>query len=215
MGRVDFGDLDGTTPISRTFGFGRGLPIDRWYIERFLAERADDVRGRVLEVADRTYTERFGAGAITRSDVLHAQDGHGATIVGDLATGSGIPVGAFDAIILTQTLQFLYEVRDAVAVLHGALAHGGVLLVTAPGISQLSRYDADRWGEFWRFTRQSVERLLTEQFGAENVEVRAYGNVKAALGLLHGLSSEDLASGDLAVNDPDYELVLTARAVRR
>jgi len=215
VGRIDFGDLGGTAPISRTFGLERGLPIDRWYIEHFLAEQAADVRGRVLEVADRAYTERFGAGAVTHSDVLHVEDGHDSTIVGDLATGSGIPLGAFDTIILTQTLQYLYDVRAAVAVLYGALASGGVLLATAPGISQLSRYDADRWGEFWHFTGQSFERLLAEQFGAENVDVHAHGNVKAALGLLHGLASEDLAPGDLEATDSDYELVLTARAVRR
>lgn len=41
-------------PVSRTFGFDRGKPVDRWYIERFLAAHADDVRGRVLEVAETT-----------------------------------------------------------------------------------------------------------------------------------------------------------------
>jgi SAM-dependent methyltransferase len=207
--------LGGTVPISRTFGFDRGSPIDRWYIERFLAQHAADIHGRVLEVADRAYTVRFGAGAVTRSDILHMEDGHGATIVGDLATGKGIPRDTFDAIVLTQTLQFIYEVREAVAVLHDALTPGGVLLATAPGISQLSRYDADRWGEFWHFTRHSLERLLAECFGVENVEVSAHGNVKTTVGLLHGLAQQDLAVGDLEANDPDYELVLAARAVRR
>ena len=152
---------------------------------------------------------------MTRSDVLHVERGHGATIVGDLATGAGIPRDSFDAIVLVQTLQFIYEVRAAIGVLHDALTPGGVLLVTAPGISQLSRYDADRWGEFWRFTRESMARLLTERFGPANVDVKAHGNVKTAIAFLHGLAREELGSGDLDVDDPDYELVLTARAVRR
>jgi SAM-dependent methyltransferase len=214
VGRVAFGDLGGTTPISRKFGVERGKGIDRLYIERFLATYASDIRGHVLEVADRRYTERFGGTDITKCDVLHVRGAQGATIVGNLETGDGIPIATFDAIILTQTLQFIYEVRNAIRVLHRSLAPGGVLLATVPGISHLSRYDADRWGEFWRFTRESLDRLLAERFRAENVEVRAHGNVKAAVGVLHGLSREDLPPEDLDVDDPDYEVIITGRAVR-
>jgi SAM-dependent methyltransferase len=215
IGQVDFGDFTETSPISRSFGFDRGKPVDRWYIERFLAAHASDIRGRVLEVAGREYTERFGGDAITRSDVLHVEEGHDATIVGDLETGRGIPAGSFDAIVLTQTLQFVFDVRAAARALYGALSPGGVLLLTATGISQVSRHDADRWGDYWRFTVQSLERVLGEQFGAANVEVRAHGNVKVATAFLQGLSSQDLRTADLEVDDPDYELLLTARAVRR
>jgi hypothetical protein len=201
--------------VSRLFGFDRGLPVDRWYIERFLQLHAPDIRGRVLEVGDRAYTRRFGGAAVTQSDVLHREAGHGATIVGDLATGEGIPQAAFDAIVLTQTLQFVYDVHGALATLRDALVPGGVLLATAPGISQLSRYDADRWGEWWRFTRAGLERLLAEEFGPTNVQVDAHGNVKTAVALLHGLACEDLCTSDLDAADADYELLLTARAVRR
>lgn len=212
---VDFGDLAATLPITRDFGSERGSPIDRWYIDNFLAAHSGDIRGKVLEVGERRYTELFGGEAVRQSDILHVQEGRGATIVGDLATGRGIPVEAFDAIVLTQTLQFIYDVRGAIGVLQRALAPGGVLLITVPGISQLSRYDADRWGEFWRFTAQSLERLLAERFGAANVAVRAYGNVKVTVAMLGGLAQEDLADGDLEAIDPDYELILTARAVRQ
>src|SRR5262249_15235576 len=34
-GTVRFGDLGRTQPISRRFGFDRGTPVDRYYIERF------------------------------------------------------------------------------------------------------------------------------------------------------------------------------------
>ena len=46
--------------LSRDFGFDRGTPIDRYYIESFLSTHASDIRGHVLEVADNTYTRRFG-----------------------------------------------------------------------------------------------------------------------------------------------------------
>src|SRR5436190_22347723 len=45
-------------PLSRLFGLDRGQPIDRFYIERFLQAKSDLIRGHVLEVGGRDYTER-------------------------------------------------------------------------------------------------------------------------------------------------------------
>jgi hypothetical protein len=37
-------------PYSHGFGYDRGQPLDRSYIERFLGRHAVDVRGEVMEV---------------------------------------------------------------------------------------------------------------------------------------------------------------------
>ena len=60
--REEFG-LSRLDPVSRMYGADRGKPVDRWYIERFLAAHTADVRGRVLEVAETTYTEWYGGDA--------------------------------------------------------------------------------------------------------------------------------------------------------
>ena len=44
-----------------------------------------------------------------------------ATIVGDLTDAPHIPSDAFDCAIVTQTLQFVYDVRAALATLHRVL----------------------------------------------------------------------------------------------
>src|SRR5450755_3790753 len=54
------GTLRRTTPLSDEHGFDRGTPVDRYYIEGFLEEHRQDIRGRVLEVRDSGYTDRFG-----------------------------------------------------------------------------------------------------------------------------------------------------------
>jgi hypothetical protein len=203
-------------PVSRTFGFERGKPVDRWYIERFLREHSADVRGRVLEVAEDTYTTWYGGARVTHSDVLYAAPGNpGATVVGDLTTGEGIPAGVYDCIVLTQTLPFIYDVAAAVRGTRAALADGGVLLATVPGISQISREDRRDWGDYWRFTTDSVRRLFADVYGEGNIEVRAHGNVLVASAFLYGLAAEELAEADLAHDDPDYEMLITVRAVRR
>jgi SAM-dependent methyltransferase len=216
VGAVHLGSLNRTRPISGVFGFDRGQQIDRYYIEAFLSRHAQDIKGVVLEVAEDTYTRRFGGSHVLRSEVLHREQGHpGVTIVADLAASTtSLGCEVFDCIILTQTLQFIYDLRAALASVYHALRPGGVLLATVPGISQISRFDMDRWGDYWRFTELSARRLVGEQFPATSVEVSGHGNVFAAISLLHGLAQEDVDTRKLDAVDPDYPVVLTIRAVR-
>lgn len=204
-----------TEPVSRVFGLDRpgSTPVDRVYIERFLAGKAASIRGRVLEIAEDTYTRKFGRD-VGQSDVLHTQASPEATIVGDLATGEGIPRNAFDCIILTQTIQFIYEVKAALATAMAALAPGGTLLLTASGISQISRYDMDRWGEFWRFTDKALLRLLQEVAPTYAIEVQAFGNAGTARAFLDGRSATELPPAAFDHNDNDYQVTLCARVIR-
>lgn len=215
VGLVRFGSFRRLQPISRVFGFDRGLCIDRYYIEDFLARHADDIRGHVLEIGDDGYTRKFGGERVTRSDVLHVVEGNPkATIVADLTCCDHIPTDAFDCIVFTQTLQFIYDVRAALRHLHRILKPRGVLLATFPGISQISRYDMDRWGDYWRFTTLSARRLFEEVFPPENVTVEAHGNVLTAVAFLHGLAAQELKQEELDYHDPDYEVLITVRAVK-
>jgi SAM-dependent methyltransferase len=213
--RVRWGSLRSTQPVSRIFGADRGLPLCRYYIECFLRENARDIHGRVLEIAEDTYTRRFGGERVHVSDVLHAVEGNAAaTLIGDLTTEEGIPTDAFDCIILTQTLPFIYDVRAALRTLERGLKPGGVLLATFPGISQISRYDMDRWGDFWRFTSASARRLFEEFWPAENVSIEVHGNVLVATAYLQGIAAEELREDELHYKDQDYPLLITVRAQR-
>lgn len=215
-GCVRWGSLRRTAPISRVFGLDRGQAIDRYYIEKFLTDRGAQIRGVVLEIGDDHYTKRFGGPRVARSEVLHAIAGNPkATLIGDLQTGQGVPPETFDCIILTQTLQFLYDMKAAVQTLHRCLRPGGVVLATGSGISQISRYDMDRWGDYWRFTSLSARRMFEEVFGPGAATVVSYGNVLAATALLQGISANELKSAELDVLDQDYEVVLTIEAVKR
>ena len=203
-------------PISRVFGLDRGQPIDRYYIEEFLHRQSYDIKGCVMEIGDSSYTNKFGGKKVILSEVLHAVEGNPqATIVGDLATGDGIPKNLFDCIILTQTFIFIYGVHAAVANSYSALKSGGVLLATFPGISQISRYDMERWGDYWRFTDLSAQRLFGDVFGDENISVETHGNVLVACASLHGLAAEELTLDELNHHDPDYQVLITVRAVKK
>jgi SAM-dependent methyltransferase len=215
VGWVRFGSFRRVHPIDPDYGFRWGQVIDRYYIESFLEQYASDIHGNVLEVASNSYTRRFGGKRVSRSDVLHyTHDNSKATIVADLTDARDIPSNSFDAIILTQTLQFIYEVRAAIETLHRILRPGGVLLATCHGISQIAPYDMQKWGEYWRFTSLSARKLFIEAFGEDCVSVRAYGNVLAATAFLHGLTAEELRREELDYQDANYEIIISIRAVK-
>ena len=212
---LELGALRRTTPVDPNWGYERGTPIDRVFVDRFIGERAADVRGRVLEIAAPDYTTRYGTD-VTRVDILMAQDGNPeATIVGDLTDAPQIPSNSFDCAIVTQTLQFVYDVRAALATLHRILAPNGVLLATVPGITKISPPEDEQFGEWWHFTLRSVHRLAEEAFGAGSVETRSYGNVLSAAGFLYGLAASDLTPEELRVHDRLYEVTVALRAVKR
>jgi SAM-dependent methyltransferase len=214
VGAIDFGSLRRVTPISRQFGYDRGLPIDRYYIENFLAKNAADVKGRVLEIGDNSYTRQFGGNSVTQSDVLHIVEGNPqATIVGDLTNAEHIPSDIFDCFILTQTLQCIYDTRAALKTIYRILKPGGVVLATFSGISLTP---PDQWGDYWcwNFTTQSGRRLFAEFFPEANIQVESYGNVLAAIAFLQGLATEELQKAELDHRDRPYELLITVRAVK-
>ena len=214
VGRVKFGDLHRVTPISPSFGFDRGLPVDRYYIERFLARHASEIVGRVLEIGDDGYTRRFGGARVTQSDVLHVHHGNPrATFVGDITDARVLPDGAFNCMVLTQTLQLIYDVPLAIRQIHRALVPGGVVLITAPGISQIDRGE---WGSswFWSFTPAALARLFGEVFGPGEVMVEHYGNVFAATAFLQGVAVEEIDTSALDAIDHAYPVIIGLRARR-
>jgi hypothetical protein len=215
VGWARFGSLRRLHPIDANFGFGWGQVIDRYYIERFLDQYAAEIHGRVLEVAGNSYTQRFGGTRVTRSDVLHYVGGSPkTTIIADLTDARDVPSNVFDCIILTQTLQCIYDIRAATKTTHRILKPGGTLLATCHGISQISRYDMDRWGEYWRLTSLSARKLFTEFFPEDHVGVQAYGNVLAATAFLQGLTAQELRREELDYHDPNYEVILGIRALK-
>src|SRR5262245_2508808 len=89
--------LNQIEPISRVFGLDRGKAIDRHYSELFLSSCREDIRGRVLEIENNTYTKAFGANRVQVSDVLHVVPGNpAATVIDDLTDANTIASNAYD-----------------------------------------------------------------------------------------------------------------------
>lgn len=199
-----------TKPVSTLFGFERGMPIDRYYIEKFLAKNQKLICGDVLEIAESTYTMKFGGQNVRKAWVLSFTDGEKVDILGDLATGEGISENLVDCFIMTQTLPFIYDINQVAKNAVRIVKPDGYLLVTVPGITQISRYDMDRWGHYWSFTDLSLRRLFEEVVPSENIKIETYGNVKTASCFLYGLAQHEISKKDLDYTDPDYQVIITA-----
>ena len=206
---VRWHQLRSVKPVSNVFGFDRGTPVDRYYIEKFLKQNSKLIAGDVLEIASDDYCKQFGSN-IKRQHILHYDNSNPkATIVGDLSNSSTLPANTIDCFVCTQTFNFIYDFRKAIEGAHHLLKKDGVLLATVAGLSQISRYDMDRWGDFWRFTTKSAEQAFADVFGKQNVTIGQFGNVLSATALLQGISKEELTEEELDVVDHDYQLIIT------
>ena len=198
-------------PMCRDFGITRGTPIDRKYIEQFLEKYREDIKGEVLEIADNTYTLKYGEDRIKKSYILHVKGWGDGVICGNLETGDGIDNNRYDSAIVTQTLMFIYDLKKVVFNIHRMLKPGGVALVTVAGISQISRYDAENWGSYWGFQRDSLKKLFEEYFKEQNITIESYGNVKTATAMLYGMCAEEISIEAFKYNDLQYPVILGIR----
>jgi SAM-dependent methyltransferase len=212
--RARWGNLRRRQPFSERYGFDRGLPVDRHYIERFLARHAQDVRGRVLEVADARYTERFGGAAVEQSDVVDIDpDNVRASIVADLCEPGSLPASSFECLLITQTLQLLPDLDTGLGNAWRALAPGGVLLATVPSLSRVDRHL--REVDLWRFTPRGFEQALRRACpDATALEVEGFGNLVTGIAFLLGLAAEELDAEELDYVDPFFPLLACARVQR-
>ncbi|MBA3660049.1 MAG: methyltransferase domain-containing protein [Gemmatimonadales bacterium] len=207
------GTLRRTVPLSVHWGNDRGTAIDRHYIEQFLSAHREDVRGRVLEVKNPDYIDRFGS-RVEHADVVDIDSTNPlATVVADLSAADGIPAEQYDCFICTQTLQLIYDTKAAIAHAHRILRPGGVLLATVPSVSQIVHGPGLKY-DYWRFTEPSCRALFGDVFGHDRITVRTHGNVLTCVAFLAGMAQEELSAAELAVEDPYFPMLVTVRAVK-
>ena len=202
-----------TTPKSRVFGTDLGTPIDRFYIDSFIQKNCDAIFGKVLEVGDSRYARRFGKD-IEQLDVLSLESNYiESTLIGNLETGEGLPIGVYDCFLCTQVLQFVFNLQKSIQSCVQVLKPGGVLLVTVPGISQISKYEYDTCGEYWRFTVQSLQRLWQKE-SLQSVAVESHGNFYSSISFLDGLPIEQVDTNLLCPCDELYQMIIVAKVIK-
>lgn len=200
-------------PLSKEFGFDRGGPIDRYYIENFLNNNKTDITGTCLELLNDNYTKCYGHN-VMRADILDVDRGNKrATIYGDLRGLDTVFDNTYDCIILTQVLQFIDDAPAAIREVYRILKPGGVVLATVPATSRIdvrAGVDAD----FWRFTQAGAQYLFEQAFTEKNVTVMPHGNHYAGLLFWSGAGLPEANQRKLDVHDPQFPIIVTIRATK-
>jgi hypothetical protein len=171
-----------------------------------------------LEIADDSYSRKYADGKTVPAPIFETLHYDGsenkATIVGDLTKSESLPENSYDCFICTQTYNFLYDVPEAIAGTYRLLKKGGTVLATVAGLSQISRYDMDRWGDYWRFTDKSAE-ILFRKADFSDVKITVMGNCLAAVAFLQGIDVEDLPQKNLLdIVNIDYQVVIGIVAIK-
>ncbi len=194
-------------PISSKFGFDRGTPIDRIYIEQFLRENKKSIRGRTLEVVDNTYTKKFGGKKVTKSEIID-NDGKSkiATIFADLRKMDEIASDSFDCLIVTHTFGMIVDFELAIKECHRILKPGGALLVTMSCFSPIFNNDDTN---FWRFTPASAKHFFGKYF--QDLQVDTLGNCLTGYSFWVGLSAEEVRKDAFEFNDKRFPCIVTVR----
>lgn len=208
---VRWGNLRRLEPRSSRFGFDRGTPIDRHYLDRFVRRHSGCIRGIVGEVAEPTYADLGGA-AVSTVEILDIDPANPrVTMLVDLADEHALPRRHFDCLIVTQTLQYIGEPEAALRGLARALKPGGILILAVPALAPHDSIEDDD-SDYWRFWPAGLHKLLARTVPGAALTVQGYGNLLTATAFLQGISAEELYAEELEAHDPRYPIVVCALA---
>ena len=195
-------------PLSDKFGLERGQPIDRYYIEKFLNFNSKYIKGKVLEFGDDRYSNKFNC---INPDVISI-DSQSKSLVKKSSnliimdiTKKKLKPKKYDVVIATQVIQFIYEIDVFKKNIYNALKLNGYLILTCSGISQFSRYDINRWGEYWRFTDAAIRKIFKTHF--KIIKLETYGNLFVAEKSLEGFAAEEISKNKLKYKDESFPVL--------
>ena len=200
-----WGNLRRTQPFSTSFGFDRGTPVDRYYIERFFHHNRAHITGDVLEIQCSSYTERYGHG-VRLAHSVDVDARFQPTIVCDLAESDDVLASArYDCFLLPSTPQHLRRLEPALRHALRVVKPGGTILATCAGFLPLIPDGPD----YWHVSAAGWEEITARVWPDCEVRVQSFGNCLTAVAAMLGLALEELTPAELDAHDPRYPVVVT------
>jgi len=204
LGVPRWGNLRRLEPFSNYFGFDRGTPIDRYYLDRFLAHHQHAIRGDVLEIQAPGYTNKYGT-ALGLKDTIDINPANRPTYLCDLAAADVVPTDRYDCFLLPNTLSLLRDIRSCMRHMIRVVKPGGVVLAATAAMGPLDPNGVD----LWRLTQAGWQELAADVWAGHDYQVEAHGNCLAVVAAMLGLAQEELTKDELEHQDDRYPVLVT------
>ena len=198
--------IDDVKPVDAMYGMRRGVPIARYYIDRYLEKIANTIHGDVLEFGEPTYC----AGLNCKYETISIDETNtSATLHMDICDESVVSIRQhyYDFIICTAVLQLVPDPQRAINNMHGMLKPGGTLVLAEKCVSMIDPWFASI--DKWRFTPAGMRALLAS---FANVDVSGFGNLYTMCAYLTGMASGEIPTAKLEYHDSSYPIVSIAYA---
>ncbi|MBW4635650.1 MAG: class I SAM-dependent methyltransferase [Iphinoe sp. HA4291-MV1] len=205
---LDLGDLRRRFPICPLFGFTRGTPIDRYYLDKFIGEIREQVAGNVLEVGgvlrNREVYQFYNATEYQTLDIFASS---GVTLVGDVHDPETIRPESLDAVVIFNVLEHCHNPWVVVKNIYSWLKVGGQCFCMVPSAQKLH----DVPGDYWRPLPDGMKQLF-QDFSQQKLHV--YGNPLTVVASFMGISAEELSLQELDDFHPDYPVATCMIAMK-
>ena len=206
--QLDWGTMRRRFAICEWFGFSRGAPVDRYYLDRFVAEIRERVVGEVLEIGGRSANrELYGFPNVTRYQTLDMRPGPGVDIVGDAHDPAIHPPDSVDSIVAFNVLEHCEQPWKVVENMRLWLRRGGWAFCMVPNAQRIHAMPRD----YWRALPEAVQWMFRD-FSTR--EIRQYGNPTTVIAAYLGIAAEELSRDELDEIHLDYPVAtcISARA---
>jgi SAM-dependent methyltransferase len=200
VGAVNWGDLRRPQPLCQFFGFMRGTPIDRYYLDQFIKSIQKEVSGITLEIGgEKTNQELYGFKLTTEYRVLDLP-GWSDDIVGDATNPEAVSDNSFDSIIIFNVLEHCENPQAVVDNIYKWLKPGGRAFAMVPCTQRIHPTPRD----YWRPMPDGLQ-VLFKAFHEK--KVTTYGNITTVIASFHGIAVEELTTAEMDFTHPDYPVV--------
>jgi SAM-dependent methyltransferase len=210
LGVPRWGNLRRLKPFSDYYGFDRGTPIDRYYLDRFLASHAQAIHGDVLEIQAPGYVNKYGT-HVTLKDSIDINPAMNPTYLCDLSTADVVPSDRYDCFLLPNTLSFLRDIRGCMRHMLRVVKPGGVVLAATAAMGPLQGDGMD----FWRMSAEGWRALAADVWEGHDYQVEGHGNCLAVVAAMLGLAQEELTQDELEYQDDRYPSLVTLYCRKR
>ncbi|WP_169221635.1 methyltransferase domain-containing protein [Brasilonema sp. UFV-L1] len=205
---LDWGDLKRRFPICHKFGFTRGTPVDRYYLDKFISEIRHQVVGSVLEIGGVLLNkEIYQLSVATEYQTLDLVSRPGVTVVGDAHDSTIIMPESLDTVLVFNVLEHCHNPWVVVQNIYSWLRVGGKCFCMVPSAQKLHSLPKD----YWRPLPDGMKQLF-QDFSESNLHI--YGNPLTVLASFMGVAAEELSPQDLDDFHPDYPVATCIAALK-